>query len=157
MKTTASPPSLRTGPDGRLQFLSPDSWIPVRVIRCFPWVAPGQFISLRDKDGKEAALIENPALLDSPSRQALESALSTSSGVIPIKKIRRIAVDIELRVWEVETSAGSRQFQTELDTWPEPIPGGGWIVRDITGDLYRIPNPGELDKSSRTLLWAFLD
>ena len=69
----------------------------------------------------------------------------------------RIGQDIELRVWEVETKAGSRKFQTELDSWPEPITGGGWIIRDITGDLYRIPRPEELDQASRSLLWAFLD
>lgn len=148
---------LRTGADGRLQCKTPDSWIPVRVIRCFPWISAGRHISLRDRDGKEVVLVDNPADLDKPSQQALQLAMTSAASCLEIRKILRIGQDIELRVWEVETGAGDRKFQTELDTWPEPIPGGGWIVRDITGDLYRIPRPEELDQSSRRLLWAFLD
>ena len=150
-------PQLRTGADGRLQCKSAGSWIPVRVVRCFPWVSAERFFSLRDRDGKEAALVEQPADLDGLSRKALGLAVAASASCLEIRKIRRIGQDIELRVWEVETRAGGRKFQTELDTWPEPIPGGGWIVRDITGDLYRIPRPEELDQTSKSLLWAFLD
>ena len=148
---------LRTGTDGRLQCKSADSWIPVRAVRCFPWISADRYFSLRDRDGKEAALVEKPSDLDRASRQALELAVAASASCLEIRKIRRIGQDIELRVWEVETVAGTRKFQTELDTWPEPIPGGGWIVRDITGDLYRIPRPEELAQASKSLLWAFLD
>lgn len=148
---------LRTGAGGRLQCKTADSWIPVRVVRCFPWISAGRHISLRDRDGKEVVLVDNPADLDKTSQQALRLAMTSAASCLSIRKIRRIGQDIELRVWEVETGAGSRRFQTELDTWPEPIPGGGWIVRDITGDLYRIPRPEELDQASRRLLWAFLD
>ena len=148
---------LRTGPDGRLQCKSADSWIPVRAVRCFPWISANRFFSLRDRDGKEAALVDKPADLDAGSREALKLAVAASASCLEIRRIRRIAQDIELRVWEVETRAGGRKFQTELDAWPEPLPGGGWIVRDITGDLYRIPRPEELDHPSRSLLWAFLD
>ena len=88
---------------------------------------------------------------------ALPISVAGTASCLEIRKIRRLWQDIELRVWEVETKAGDRKFQTELDAWPEPVPGGGWIVRDITGDLYRIPRPEELDQTSRTLLWAFLD
>lgn len=148
---------LRTGPDGRLQCKSAEAWLPVRVVRCFPWISAGRHISLRDRDGKEVVLVDNPADLDMTSQRALEIAMTSAASCLEIRKIRRIAQDIELRVWEVETKAGGRKFQTELDTWPEPIPGGGWILRDITGDLYRIPRPEELDQASRRLLWAFLD
>ena len=148
---------LRTGPDGRLQCKSSDTWTPVRAVRCFPWISADRYFSLRDRDGKEAALVENPSDLDGISRQALELAVAGSASCLEIRKIRRLWQDIELRVWEVGTKAGGRKFQTELDAWPEPVPGGGWIVRDITGDLYRIPRPEELDQTSRTLLWAFLD
>ena len=148
---------LQTGADGRLQCKSADAWIAVRVARCFPWISPDRFFSLRDREGKEVALVEKTSPLDETSRQALEQAVAASATCLEIRKIRRIGQDIELRVWEVETTAGARKFQTELDAWPELIPGGGWIVRDITGDLYRIPRPEELDQASRSLLWAFLD
>ncbi|MBE2204997.1 MAG: DUF1854 domain-containing protein [Chthoniobacterales bacterium] len=148
---------LRTGADGRLQCRSDDVWHPVRVVRCFPWISANGYISLRDSEGRERTLVENPGDLDASSQTALEHALTTSVNCLEIQKIRRIGQDIELRVWDVGTSAGDRKFQTELDTWPEPVSGGGWIVRDITGDLYRIPRPEALDVASRRLLWAFLD
>ena len=150
-------PQLRTGPDGRLQCQSAEAWIPVRAVRCFPWISADRHFSLRDRDGKEVALVDDPTDLDGGSRQALQLAVAASASCLEICKIRRIVQDIELRVWEVETKAGARKFQTELDSWPELIPGGGSIVRDITGDLYRIPRPEELDQASKKLLWAFLD
>lgn len=101
--------------------------------------------------------MDDPTDLDGGSRQALQLAVAASASCLEICKIRRIVQDIELRVWEVETKAGARKFQTELDSWPELIPGGGSIVRDITGDLYRIPRLEELDQASKRLLWAFQD
>ena len=90
---------LRTGPDGRLQCKSSDTWTPVRAVRCFPWISADRFFSLRDRDGKEAALVEQPADLDGLSRKALGLAVAASASCLEIRKIRRIGQDIELRVW----------------------------------------------------------
>jgi hypothetical protein len=53
--------------------------------------------------------------------------------------------------------AGNRSFQTHLDDWPRVLPGGGLLIRDVAGDLYRLADPKRLDKKSRALLWAFVD
>jgi hypothetical protein len=37
------------------------------------------------------------------------------------------------------------------------LPSGGLLIRDVAGDLYRLPEPETLDKKSRALLWAFVD
>jgi hypothetical protein len=34
---------------------------------------------------------------------------------------------------------------------------GGLLIRDVGGDLYRLPAPETLDARSRELLWAFVD
>jgi hypothetical protein len=57
----------------------------------------------------------------------------------------------------VRTSQGDRSFQTRLDDWPRRLPDGGLLIRDITGDLYRIADVACLDGKSRALLWAFVD
>jgi hypothetical protein len=31
------------------------------------------------------------------------------------------------------------------------------LIRDVAGDLYRLASPGEMDRKSRELLWAFVD
>ena len=64
---------------------------------------------------------------------------------------------MEIRQWTVETAHGPRSFQTHLDDWPRVLPGGALLIRDVAGDLYRLPEPRELDRESRELLWAFVD
>lgn len=148
------------GRDGCLRLLGePSAQIgkALSVVRCFPWTDPDRFLSLRDKDGKEVAFVADPTELDPDSRRALEQARDESSFVFEIQKVLRVARDIELRVWEVETTSGRRSFQTELEMWPEALPDGGSLVRDITGDLYRLPPAATLDLASRKLLWAFMD
>ena len=36
-------------------------------------------------------------------------------------------------------------------------PTAGLLIRDVAGDLYRLPDPTGLDRKSRELLWAFVD
>jgi hypothetical protein len=61
------------------------------------------------------------------------------------------------RRWRVETRQGARLFQTRLDDWPRTLPHGGLLIRDVTGDLYHLGRPADLDRGSRDLLWAFVD
>jgi hypothetical protein len=64
--------------------------------------------------------------------------------------------EFELRRWRVRTRQGERSFQTRLDEWPRPTPGGGLLIRDLAGDLYHVPEVAALDEKSRRLLWAFI-
>jgi hypothetical protein len=150
-------PPLRTGPDGRLQTEKDGQWITVNVSRCFPWTDPDHFFSLRGDDGREVAFVNDPSQLTTESQTALSLALTRSTFVFEVTRIEKIYRDIELRVWLVDTHQGPRKFETELDSWPDTIPGGGWLIRDVTGDLYRIPPQDKLDAASRKLFWAFLD
>ena len=43
------------------------------------------------------------------------------------------------------------------DEWPRELAGGGILIRDVSGDLYRIGEPAKLDARSRKLLWAYVD
>ncbi len=143
--------------DGQLWVKSNGSDVTVQVQRCFPWSEPGKFISLRDEDGNEIALIEDMHALDSISFKAVEKALSTAGFVMEIRKVLSLEEDFEIRSWEVLTIQGRRKLQTNLDDWPQEVPGGGLVIRDVSGDLFFIANPDELDNRSRKLLWGFLD
>lgn len=129
----------------------------VHVRRCFPWSEPGRFISLRDADGEEFALVPDPEGLDVPSRDALERALAKAGFLFDVTAVTAIEEEVELRHWRVRTAQGDRSFQTRLDDWPRSLPGGALLVHDVTGDLYRLPDPQALDRRSRALLWAFID
>jgi len=149
--------SLEQRPDGRLWAIRGDEERAVWVRRCFPWSEPGHYLSLRDSDEEEFALVRDPAELDAPSRAALETALAMAGFVFEITRVLEIEEEVEIRRWRVETKQGARVFQTRLDDWPRALPHGGLLIRDVTGDLYHLGRPAALDRHSRALLWAFVD
>jgi hypothetical protein len=149
--------SLRIGLDGRLLVVLNDGAVGVRVRQCFPWSEPHRHISLRDDEEQEVAFIDDPALLEPESQRALEHSLAVAGFVLEVTRVVDIDEEVEIRQWTVDTIHGTRSFQTHLDDWPRVLPGGGLLIRDVAGDLYRLPDPRELDRKSRELLWAFVD
>ena len=147
---------LRTSSDGRLLAITEGGPVAVRVRQCFPWSEPHRHLSLRDTEEKEIALVEDPASLGAVSREALERALAEAGFVLEVTRVVSIDEEVEIRQWMVETRHGPRSFQTHLDDWPRTLPGGGLLIRDVGGDLYRL-TVSELDRKSRDLLWAFVD
>jgi len=147
---------LRSAADGRLIAVTERGPVTVRVRQCFPWSEPHRHLSLRDAEDKEVALVEDPTTLGAASREALERALAEAGFVLEVTRVVEIEEEVEIRQWTVETRHGPRSFQTHLDDWPRSLPGGGLLIRDVAGDLYRL-TVTELDKKSRDLLWAFVD
>ena len=143
--------------DGQLWATAGPRECPVRVLRCFPWSEPTRFISLRDVDNQEVALVHRFADLDGPSREVLSEALAEAGFVLRIERIDAVEEEIEIRSWKVRTPHGARSFQTLRDEWPREMPGGGLLIEDVAGDLFYIEDPQALDAASRELLWAFLD
>lgn len=128
----------------------------VRVHRCFPWSEPGRFLSLRDQDDEEFALVGALDDLVGESRTALEAAVVEAGFVLEVTRIVDVDEEVEIRTWKVETRQGPRTFQTRLDDWPTDVPGGGILIRDVADDLYHVPEPSAMDDRSRTWLWAFV-
>jgi len=143
--------------DGQLWAIQGENEVAVRVRRAFPWSEPGRFLSLRDHEDKEVALVADPAKLDRDSRAALERALVQAGFVFEVTAVLAINEEVEIRTWRVQTRQGPRSFQTRLDDWPRSLPEGGLLIRDVAGDLYRLRHPARLDRASRELLWAFID
>jgi hypothetical protein len=148
---------LRVDVSGRLLFVSENGETPVRLQQCFPWSAPHEYLSLRDATDRELALVEQPASLGRASRDALEQALAAAGFVFDVTRVVSIDEEIEIRQWTVETTSGTRSFQTHLDDWPRDLPSGCLLIRDVGGDLYRLRAPESMDRNSRELLWAFVD
>src|SRR5687768_13830268 len=149
--------ALRTSPDGRLLVRVAGMWASVRLRQCFPWSEPGRHISLRNDADEEIALVDDPPSLAPESRRALEHALAEAGFVLEVTRVLDVEEEVEIRQWTVETKHGKRSFQTHLDDWPRVLPMGALLIRDVAGDLYRLPAPQTLDARSRELLWAFVD
>jgi hypothetical protein len=143
--------------DGRLLARRGETECVVHVQRCFPWSEPDQFISLRDDDGAEFALVSDPAQLSAAAHEVLLDALAEAGFIFDVEAVSEIEEEVELRNWLVRTNQGTRRFQTRLDDWPRKLPDGSILIRDVTGDFYRVRDSGGLDRKSRALLWAFVD
>lgn len=143
--------------DGRLRATRDGAHSIVHVRRCFPWSQADQFISLRDNEGDEFALVADPHDLSPASRQVLETALAEAGFVFDVTAVEEIEEEVELRHWRVRTQQGPRTFQTRLDDWPRRLPDGSLLIRDVSGDFHRVADPERLDRKSRALLWAFVD
>lgn len=149
--------TLERGTDGRLRAIRDGEACAVTVRQAFPWSEPGRFLSLRDDDDEEFALVEDVGGLDAASRRALEEVLVVAGFVLEISRVIGIDEEVEVRHWQTETRQGPRSFQTRLDDWPRVLPHGGLLIRDVAGDLYHVADPESLDEESRALLWAFVD
>jgi hypothetical protein len=121
----------------------------VHVRRCFPWTEPGRFISLRDDEGNEVAFVTDVTELNENARRVLEDALAAAGFIFDVTAVLEIDEEVELRHWRVQTRQGSRRFQTRLDDWPRKLPDGSLLIRDVTGDFYRVSDPARLDEESR--------
>lgn len=149
--------SLRFGDDGRLLLRQGGRWISVKLLACFPWSNPHAYISLRDDENVEHALIRDPSDLAGESREALVRAMAVSGFAFEITRIDAIEKDFELRVWRVQTQQGSRRFATKLEDWPRRLAGGEILIEDLAGDLFVIRDEEKLDRPSRKRLWAFVE
>ena len=152
--------SLRSSPDGRLFVMMDGEPLAVELRQCFPWSQPTRFLSLwggEGNDEREVALVEDPALLSASSRHAIEVAMATAGFVLQVTRVVEVEQEVEIRDWRVITRQGARAFQTHLDEWPRALPDGALLIRDVAGDLYRIPTGDQLDKRSREVMWAFVD
>jgi len=130
--------------------------VAVRPVRCFPWSAPGELVSLRDSEDREHHLVETLSGLDPVSAAALQLATESAGFVLEVEAILSIEEDYEVRVWRARTRHGTRTFQTKLDEWPWSAPDGGYLLRDLCGDLFRVPPVETLDEPSRKWLWAYV-
>ncbi len=143
--------------DGRLVACLDGAASPVRPVRCFPLSRPAAYISLRDDDEREVALVVDLDDLDPDSRSVLAEELADAGFVLHIARIHSVNEELEIRTWKVDTREGPRTFQTARDEWPRQLPGGGLLLRDVAGDLYLVPQASELDARSRRAIWAFID
>ncbi|MGH7602095.1 MAG: DUF1854 domain-containing protein, partial [bacterium] len=145
--------------DGRLVLRreNGESETPVQVACCFPWTHPRQFISLRDDKGKEQMLIDDLQLVETPARELIEDELAERNFLPRLTGIQAITDEIELFHWQVTTAAGPRSFLTRRSDHPRKLANGDVLIKDVSNDLYLIPNPKGLDPKSLKLLWAYLD
>ncbi|MDZ7344687.1 MAG: DUF1854 domain-containing protein, partial [candidate division KSB1 bacterium] len=113
--------------------------------------------SLRDDKGHEQILIEDLREVDNPARALIENELAERNFLPMITGIDAIAGEMELFHWKVMTNAGPRSLLTRRNDHPRKLANGDVLIKDVSNDLYLIPNPKGLDAKSLKLLWVYLD
>ena len=121
----------------------------VKLKRPFPYSHPEIIIFYQDE--KELGILLNYKLLDSKSRELLESVLRVVYFMPVIKKILDISRVRGRYRWKVVTDKGEETFET-WSRCVRVLPDGRMIVKDVHGRAYLVDNVEKLDSRSRLLL-----
>lgn len=141
---------LRTDDRGRM-YVVRDGFDEQQVIakRAFPWSKPGEFISLRNKDGNELAMIESLRSVPSEARAQLEAFLSSGTFIPKIRRIERINMEHGYQLWDVETEAGTLQLRVQEREDIRFLSETRFSVKDANGNVYEIADVNALDEQSQ--------
>ena len=129
--------------------------VDARVARCFPWSLPGQYVSLRTKEGKEIALFKTLDELDGAGRQVVEEELAEKT--FNPKIVRVIAYRNEFGVVSVEaqTDRGKVSFQIRSRDDIRHLSPTRALFRDADGNTYELTDLRALDPASQKWLGEY--
>jgi hypothetical protein len=130
--------------------------IPVRPVRLFPLSDPEGYILLLDHEEKEVTLIRNMKELDPASRQALRQELETAYIVPEVLCIESIEEEFGVLHFVAVTDRGPHRFDVRGRGEIQFVRPGYYIIRDIDGNRFEIPNLFALDARSLALLDPYL-
>ena len=121
----------------------------VRVRRMFPITDPDYWITLRDGQGRELIVIEDPALLPEDQRQFLAEELARHGFLPRIHAILSITRVGDALHWRAETDRGVTQFKLENSEAIRSLGNQEMLLVDEHGLRYLVPDITELDPTSR--------
>lgn len=129
----------------------------VTVLRAFPLSDPDRFLSLRNEKNEELGLIVEPAGLDAASRAIVAAELQRRYVTPVIRRIVSLRERFEIIECQVETDRGLCQFSARnlRESVLRPSPGR-YILTDVDGNRFDLPNLQALPPASQTLLLAHL-
>mgnify|MGYP001442275639 CR=1 FL=1 len=121
----------------------------VKLIRTFPLTMPDQYISVRTETDEEITIISDLSLLEGESRREAEQELQRYYMIPTIERIVSLNQSGKDWVWVVDTSYGRMTFRmNEKYESVHPLSLIRWILSDIEGRRFIIPDIRELDVSS---------
>jgi hypothetical protein len=121
----------------------------VAVRRELPWASPQQRVSIHTADGTELLRIEDIRELPEGQRALIEEALSSGIFVPRIQRVLGVDRSSGQQQWHVITDRGETRFCVQERADIRALPDGRLSIRDVDGNVYEMPPPGELDEESR--------
>ena len=126
--------------------------VDARVARCFPWSLPDGYISVRDADGKEIALLQTLDGLDDASRQVVEQELADKVFNPKIRRIVDYRHEFGVTSITAETDRGRVTFQIRSRDDIRILSRTRGLFRDADGNTYEMEDLDALDAQSRKWL-----
>lgn len=125
----------------------------VRVRRVFPMSHPNEYLSLRDKEGKELAVLESVEGLDEESRRVLNEDLDRRYFTPQIEAID--AMKLEAGMWRFNVRTGRGPVEFFVRNWRDSayeLRPNNWHIYSVDGARFEIADVTALDANSLRLL-----
>jgi len=130
----------------------PEPVVDARVCRCFPWSLPDQYISIRDKGGKEVVLLRT---LDEVPPEERALILEELQDKVFSPRIQRVvASKSEFGVTSITamTDRGEVIFQVRSREDVRVLSSTRALFRDVDGNTFELADLTRLDKASQRYL-----
>jgi hypothetical protein len=139
---------------GRLVLALPggDKVIGVVPVRCFPFTAPGNWVSFCDEGGREVHCLHDTSALPPTDRELLEQELARREFMPRVRRIRSVSPGAEPTLWQVDTDRGETSFTLTSEDHIRRFGSHGMLICDEHGVRYRIDDVRSLDAHSRRIL-----
>jgi hypothetical protein len=126
-----------------------------RVARCFPHSIPDRFVSIRDKDGKEVALLDRLDALDPSSRALVEQEIHDKIFTPRITRILSHKDEFGVASITADTDRGRVTFQIRSRDDVRVASSARAFFRDADGNVYEVPDVRALDRASQKVLLEY--
>ncbi|MBQ9760012.1 MAG: DUF1854 domain-containing protein [Clostridia bacterium] len=126
--------------------------------RLFPITRPNMFITLLDRNEKEAAFVRDLTEIDDASRIALEECFAEYYMIPKITHLLNADEKFGALSWSVDTDRGRISFQIRNRNSDIKKLWGTKrvIIRDSNDNRYEIPDVDALDSHSKHVLFSYL-
>ena len=126
--------------------------------RLFPITNTTMFITLLDKEEKEAAFVRDLNEIDEDSRRALEECFAEYYMIPKITHLLQSDEKFGSLKWTVTTDRGEVTFQirNRHSDIKKLYGTNRVIIRDTNDNRYEIPNINDLDIHSKRILFSYL-
>jgi catechol 2,3-dioxygenase-like lactoylglutathione lyase family enzyme len=129
--------------------------VDARVARCFPWSLPGQYVSLRTKEGKEIALFKTLEELDGAGRRIVEEELADKTFNPKILRVIDYRNEFGVVSMSAETDRGKVSFQIRSRDDIRHLSPTRALFRDADGNTYELADLAALDPVSQKWLGEY--
>lgn len=120
-----------------------------QILRCFPWSLPDQYISLRNSDGKEVALVKELDDLDEASRKVVQEEMDKKIFNPKILEILDYVYEFGVSSVTARTDRGEVKFQIRSRDDVRLLSPTRALFRDADGNVYELEDLTRLDPASR--------